>query len=106
MVGVRRIAGICWALGWVTVVIAVIGLLGAAVQIASVVTARVGPLALVGLLTGALPLLGIAVVPFFLWAVLTGLCSVHEQGERMVTLLQQQGDGQRPPQGDTLPPRR
>jgi hypothetical protein len=83
---VRLIAGIFGVIGWIVVAIGAIAIVVLLAQLGQL-TRQFGPAAGgAGFLLAAVSLAGIvlsALGPFAAWAVLTALCDLHDQGERI-----------------------
>jgi hypothetical protein len=84
MDGVRLVARTIGMVAWGALAIGAVGLLALGLQLSRVLSSPMGMalpiLALIGLALGTLG-------PFFLWAVLTGLCELHDQGERILDTI-------------------
>ena len=83
MGGVRLVARVFGWIGWVTLILGVLGLAAIAQQLSSAFGPRGGGLLALGTVgAGAVPLLFLVLGPFSLWALLTALCEIHAQQER------------------------
>ena len=87
MAGVRFVAQIFGLLGWVTLVIGGLGILALGDQISAAVGPRGNSMAMAAVASSVVPLILLALGPFFLWALLTGLCELHAQGELVLAAV-------------------
>jgi hypothetical protein len=85
MDGVRLVARIIGFVAWLVLIVGAVGLLILGSQLSRMLNTPGGMIAVLPVLIGVL--LG-ALGPFFLWAVLTGLCELHDQGERVLHTVQ------------------
>ena len=100
MGGVRFVASVFGFVGWVTLVIGTLGILALASQIEAALGPRGGGMGALATVAGSIvPLVFLALGPFFLWALLTGLCELHAQGEVVLSVLRQMERYDRPPKG-------
>ena len=84
MRGVRIVAGVFGLIGWITLIVGGLGILALASTLGAAIGGRGGGVAALGTVAGSMvPLLLIALGPFTVWALLTALIRLHEQGQRI-----------------------
>jgi hypothetical protein len=82
--GVRLVASAFGLIAWIILIGGGLALLLMGSAISSMLRSPAGMLTV---LPGMLAVAVASLTPFFLWAVLTALCELHDQGQRVLTAL-------------------